>query len=81
MNPGTLLNPKDKACLKVAVITFYILLNLGTSSKIAVDGKINRICKDYSCLTTKDAKRHALTYIACNLGITIEIVIQTNRSN
>merc|ERR550539_563442 len=40
----------------------------GTSSKIAVDGKINRICKDYSCLTTKDAKRHALTYIACNLG-------------
>ena len=41
---------------------------IGTSSTMAIDGKINKVCNDYRCLTNKDVKMQALGNIATNLG-------------
>ena len=40
----------------------------GTSSTIAIDGKINKVCHAYRCLTSNDVKLQAFDYIASNLG-------------
>ena len=51
---------------------FFVYSFLGTSATIVIDGQINKVCSDYKNLSTKDSKRHALSYMSSNLGILVK---------
>ena len=49
------------------------MLFVGTSSTMAIDGKISKVCNDYRCLNGRDVKLQALGDIGSNLGTRISL--------